>query len=720
MLGPLAFPATREMVAALRGATAHQNAKRIYRRTRGLPLAIEEFVTAQARGIQVDRHEDAYPLIGAVVREQLNEVSGNACLVMKLTALAPQPASVNALIRATSLSRDEVDTALDEVAGTSLIRRQGHHVEFRHDLHKDVLIDSLNEGERRTLHARLAEALMGDPSARAADIAHQLTEAGDAASAAEWFVIAADYSIEANDHGNALEHIRVGLNACKPDLHEISADLVERLPLVARQFGRAADALDLVDETTRWVRDPRSRGRVLFARNRLASQLGDFRARSDSLAAAREEFDAAGDIAGAARALGALALPLGDEPPIAERIRLGRQGLRLAEQTNEAATVALCAGNLAASELALARPVAFGLWRRAVHELDEAGDGARDETVSLRYNWAFGALAFGRYRLAERIIDDALRAADDPWRVRQLHKLRTVHLWRVGRWDDALAAARLARAGKSVPDVAIVDAIQTAIAFERSPRAPILPLVEAADALLGYDDYYWGSVAMATLARIRAARREPRPERGLVALASRISASGILVGWDDITAVAVELGNSAYQQITSSLGGAKPLGPRGEAATAYARGYSEGDVNALNDADERYSALGDPFMRARSLEAAAERLAGSRRAGESWATAARIYADLGAERSLARVLRRGRGIRALRGYQIPSGQRNGRAAGLTAREQEVADLARLGHTALEIAARLTISYSTACHHVSSIKAKLGAKRKSDLVRLLSD
>lgn len=153
-------------------------------------------------------------------------------------------------------------------------------------------------------------------------------------------------------------------------------------------------------------------------------------------------------------------------------------------------------------------------------------------------------------------------------------------------------------------------------------------------------------------------------------------------------------------------------------ATHAARKPAE---DQLVEAAERYEALPEPYQAARAWEAAeTSRVVAGKRAGQWRRRAADIYQSLGAERSLANLLRAAKGSRSLSDYKISVSQERALSPGLTRREQEPAHLARQGDSTPVIAAALGVSVATVYKHIENIKRKLGASRKSDLVRLLSD
>jgi DNA-binding CsgD family transcriptional regulator len=123
-------------------------------------------------------------------------------------------------------------------------------------------------------------------------------------------------------------------------------------------------------------------------------------------------------------------------------------------------------------------------------------------------------------------------------------------------------------------------------------------------------------------------------------------------------------------------------------------------------ASDLFDALGCPYDAALALLDAPDELA-LRRAFD-------ICDELGAG-AAARIIRQK--MRSLGIRSVPAGQRAAtreNPLGLTQREQEVLELLCAGHTNASIAARLVISPKTVGHHVSSVLAKLGVSRRTEV------
>jgi DNA-binding CsgD family transcriptional regulator len=738
-LGPLTVPEIGRLAEHFGFPASGSLATALHQRTNGLPLAVEELLReAERRGMglrDIDTFErieipSSLSVLSSVVREQTGALSPDAREVLAVIALMPQPADEDPVRRVTGMSRSRYDTALEEVLTSGFLTRLGPTVvRFRHELQREALQAQMGIARCRALHARIAQVLAQGTNHPAGMVAEQFVSAGLTSDALEWLELASIEAARAHDHGNALTHLAAAIRMCAFGDSETRTRLAERCVVAARSSNQPSTGVELVEEALAATTEPRLRGRLYLCLTRLVSFVGDNEARAAALNDARESFAGTGDDAGMARVLGEMALPTGKTLPIETRIALGREGLSLAERSKDPAAISLCAANLAVAELRSGDPRAFARWARAVEAYREGSASAEqgEEIVRNRTNWAIGALDYGSYPEAERVLAEGEGLWENPFWKEFFHCLKALHLWRVGKWDLAVEQAQKASAGVSRPEVtAMAVTIQTAIAFERDPHPVVDPLVGAAASLLELADEQWGAVAQSILMRIRAARREPRPERGLNSLLSLIAGTGVRIGWDDLLPTVASIDTSLYRRSLNLLGGLQPAGARAEVSSLFARGLGglqENDEDAaetLLEAARLYESLPDPFFAAKAYEAAAR--AHSRRgqrAGEERVRAAEIYRDIGADRSLAHLLRSSGNTRALDGFRVPPTQAHAGAPGLTRREREIAELARQGYTTREMAALLGISPTTAKKHLERVKAKLQVKRKSDLVRLLS-
>lgn len=737
-LHPLSVGAVAELATNFGYDLSEDVAVRLHHRTDGLPLAVEELLRERVRPggslrtiEALDRVEvsSTVPVLTAVVREQVSGLASDPLEVLSVVALMPQPANERFVRRITGFRVDRFNSALEETFVTGFLERAlPSGLRFRHELQREVFQDQMGIRRRRSLHRRIADVLVKSSRYPAAEIANQFVGAGLVEQAREWLERASIEASRAHDHGNALSHLAAALEICPEEDAEARTRLAERVVVAARSSNQPAAGIELVEQALAATSSTDHRGRLFLCLSRLVSFFGDYESRVSALDQARDHFSAAGNDVGLARALGEMALPVGKSPSISERIELGREGLALAETTGDPSAIGLCAANLAVAELRSGDPGAFALWARSISVQSSVTSSEHgEESVRNRTNWAIGALDYGLYPEAEKVLRDGARLWDNPFWKEFFHCMKAIWLWRVGRWDEAAEEATRAQAGVSRPEVAATSTvIWAAIGFERNSRPDIRPLTAAVNSLIDLSDEQWGSLAQSILMRIRAARREPQPERGLSSLVRLILSTGVRIGWDDLLPAVAELDPALCRQTLALLGEVRPVGKRADASLAYMQGLlAVGDTAA--DAEELfaqaallYEALPDPYFRAKALEGAAgARLRSGKRDGGSLVEAAEIYSDLGADRSLASLLRRFRTLRALDTFRIPSSQAHAGAPGLTPREWEVANLARQGYTARAIGENLGISAVTAKKHLERVKTKLSVERKSDLVRLLS-
>lgn len=544
---------------------------------------------------------------------------------------------------------------------------------------------------------------------------------------AEELEAAADEARRAHDLGAALQLYREAFAVASSGAGEDDAArvrILEGAAITARHTPDPGQVLPLIHEALRGRLTPSHRGRLLFAEGLVLGYSGDLTRRVALLQRARAAFEEGADDVGAARALGALAIPIGTALTIDERIQLGEAGLAAARRAADEAAFAHCEGNLAGAYAAGGDVRAFDAWQRSVGALEaSASPLLRDDAVRYRSQWASGSLAWGRYDETANLIAEGRARTTHPFWLRRFALHEAILAWRTGRFDDALAAANQAIEGTPLRMMAGARAIISAIEFERSPRGSAQPL----DLDLEPDALNPGALSLAIAVEISVARREPNPARGVLAFASTAARMRVSVGWEDLLPAAAAADPPVGEQVRSLTDLVPLVGPRAQACVHAARALlaeghdpAEAATHALTAASE-LERLSEPYAQARCLEVAARALARSgRTAGVERRRAAEIFDRLGAERSLARLLRASGRTRALASFRVPRSQRHGASPGLTMRETEVARLAAQAFTAKEIAARLGVSVATVRTHLANIKRALGVARKADLVRLFRD
>lgn len=492
--------------------------------------------------------------------------------------------------------------------------------------------------------------------------------------------------------------------------------LAEHAMLLERLGGKCTSAQEICDRALDRLRDAAARGRVLLARGRVSK--GAERRRS--YAAALTEFSVSEDDRGKALALGGLAFPYDDDGELSldYRARLGTDGLRLAVAVGDPYSVALCAGNLAACETYLGRPSALDRWRQAVELMPSDIDGRTAPVLSLNYlNWCLTAAGMGEYALAARIVAEGAALARGLRWERTFAAVEAVIALRRGE----LAAADEA-AGRAAEDTgeagAIAATVKAACAYQREARPDIGPLDDAVPIVVTASEQL-GVLALAEQARIRAARREPQPHRGILAALDRARQRGRRFGWEELVVVLAEIRPAEAEILLAGLGDLWPAGRRALTARRYVDALLAQDHDLLVLAGEEYLELPEPISAGHAFHAAA-RVADDPNTGNRLRLrAVELFQTAGADRSLAAVLRDGRLRRGSGLPRIPASQRNVVHAGLTPREHEVALLARKGLTAREIAERLSLAEGTVRNHLLRIRAKFGGVPKHRLGEILA-
>lgn len=733
---PLSVAAVAALAESQSFAVSAELVEEIHSRSEGLPLAVEELFRtlrsqALSRKSQLDLLRSAeFPVIEAVIREQIKELSEGSREILATAALSPQPLRESILRDVGGYELGEFEDFIDELVDTGLMIGHRHgELRFRHALHREVLQRLQRRSRRRARH-RVIAASLERHGARAEELAEQFLGAGEAVKAALWLERAAQDATEAHDPGVALDFVETAFDECSPLSGETAAKLATIGAEAAREVNQPERARRLIDLALTQVTDLGQRGEVLFSASRLAWYEGDFEENCDLLKRAARAFAEAGDKGREAKAVGSLSMqPVSGKLSNEDCLEAAERSVALARESGNPVTLARCLGYLGSAWVSCGEAKGFDYFEDAGRILknvraDEASR-ATDRVITL--GDAYLSLALGAYRRAE-VAGRRGEAITEGALLSYTSSNYAILMWRTGRWDDALGIIGKIDFKYCFPEVrAIATCVEAAIRFERGTPIDMTQIEAAAATLIKQEDTIWAAMAFASLLKIRHARREPNSERGLMKLVELIRSRLKMIGWDDLFVETARIDPSLYQRLVRALGDLRPTGPRADASLLFAQGLAErskGNPRAaaklLLEAAEAFERLGEPHSFARATEAAAEaRVSTGERAGSLRSAAATIYQELGADRSLALLLRRAGRTRSLRGFKMPASQRHS-GPGLTPREREVAALAAQGLATRAIADKLGISQSTAHLHVSSVKRKLNAPHKSDLVRILQE
>ncbi|HEY5944001.1 MAG TPA: AAA family ATPase [Kofleriaceae bacterium] len=180
----------------------------VFETTDGNPLFVSEIV----RQFRVDGGRGSIPLgVREVIRQRLGLVSDSARRVLDAGSV------LGVEFAAADVARiaPDADAELDAAVRSGLVTRQAGRVRFAHALYREALYHDLPRETRQALHREAARALAAT-TAKAAEVAHHLFEAGpaEAASAIAQAIIAARQALDAfafEDATAILERARLAI-----------------------------------------------------------------------------------------------------------------------------------------------------------------------------------------------------------------------------------------------------------------------------------------------------------------------------------------------------------------------------------------------------------------------------------------------------------------------------------------------------------------------------
>ncbi|MGH9025266.1 MAG: ATP-binding protein, partial [Acidimicrobiia bacterium] len=449
--------------------------QRVHAATRGNPLFVEYvvrsvLVRAAARGGEAAEITDADLAVpeevSTAVAGQIATVGPDCRAILVAASYAGDPVRLDVLATATGRTPTEIEAGLLEAENAGLVTRDGEQVAIAQPLAAHLLHDQPEPGERRSLHARVASALI-EANGAPIEIAAHLVKAGSAARAAtvrEWCERGGEESWRASAWDDA-----------------------------ARAFDASAQAADALDDD--------AGAAALLVRAGAAH----YRNMDPQLSAAR--FDAAidhfrrlGDLPGVARAL-------------MEQIHARLVGASfgtvvdtsaLEEVGTELDDAGLGFQARVRAQLAETRWVAGRIDEArelAGHALDDArAEGAHDALARTQVTlavieWMGLELAGAETHLQEALA--AARASGDPWlEGLVLPRLALTRLWR-GNLDGANEAAELACANaertQDLAEHSLALAALVGIAVTRGEWDEAERLGERAWMSLRLAQYWWAS-----------------------------------------------------------------------------------------------------------------------------------------------------------------------------------------------------------------------------------
>ncbi len=657
-------------VRQLAGARAI-DAAAVHRHTGGNPFFVTEVLAVGGAGVP--------PTVRDAVLARTARLSPTALALLGAAAVVGpriEPSLLDAVVAADA-------TAIDECLGAGVLRTVGESLEFRHELARQALLESLSAPRRQALHRRALQVLRALPGIDLARLAHHAEAALDGDAVLEYAPRAARQAAAVGAHREAHAQYSRAVRFADALPAAERAGLLEAFavecPLVG-QFAAGIAAREQAIELRRQIGDI---GKQADGLCRLITLLVNVGRNADAEAAARralellEPLPPGPELANAYRAQSNLRMIARDND---EAIRWGQRAVALAERLGDPAVIASALNSIGSATIHIDYEAGCALLERSRQVAREAGSdllivnadtnlGSGSGEVH-RFERADAYLANGIAQALEREIDPSYQQS---W--------RAVCLMHLGRWGEAgeLATTVL---GADRESAIARNMAQLALGRLRARRGDA-GVWSALDEALRLADT---SGHLQRVAPVRAARAEAawlggdrqrcideaRAAYDLAAARRHAWFVGELSYWLSSGGEPVDVPDYAARPYALQIAGdwRAAAAAWGELKCPYeqARAFAEGDTEAQREALATFDRLG-----------------------------ARPAADA------LRQAMRAQGAR-----RVPRGPRASTRAnrfGLTAREVDILGLVAQGLTNAQIGLTRHLSARTVDHHVAAVLAK---------------
>ena len=253
-LEPLSDNAVRELVGDLLGAPPKGDLlSKVTARAQGVPL----FVTALVGGGMI-RDGGLPVIVRDVVLDRLQRLDDRARRLLELIAVAGAAGSPR-LLR-TAWAEDGFDTVLRQLFDQGLIEElvDGPALTYRvaHPLYAEVAYAELTVGQRRSLHATIAQTLDRTDVLKAAPHYRDAGDLVDSDRAAEVLCAAGKRAMGVHDAQEAVNYLSVALNhAQAAGRDDLLPELMTDLAFALQGIGRLDDAASLWNHVDALARD---------------------------------------------------------------------------------------------------------------------------------------------------------------------------------------------------------------------------------------------------------------------------------------------------------------------------------------------------------------------------------------------------------------------------------------------------------------------------------